>query len=47
MVKMTYRPEKELPYMLSVTVIWSKKTAFPGEKPEVKLVAMTQMTSWL
>jgi hypothetical protein len=33
--------------MLSVAVIWSIKTAFPGETPEIKFVAMTQMSSRL
>jgi hypothetical protein len=33
--------------MLLVKEIWSKKTAFPGEMPIVKVVAMTHVSSYL
>jgi hypothetical protein len=45
MVKMTNRPEKLPPHMLLVKEIWSKKMAFPGKMPIVKVVAMTHVSS--
>ena len=47
MVKMTNRPEKWPPHMLSVKGIWSKKESFPGEMPFLKLVANGPLSSCL